>query len=114
MHDWYVSVMGWFLGKALANSDRLKTIIAGTIAAVLTKVTGAILIACAVCAAFITPDMVNQLSLWIAGATLAMLVSLTHRDVAAPGETVPGAAMALPDPPADALGVPGDPPVVKP
>ncbi len=95
MHDLYVKIVGWFLGRALANSDRLKVVVAGFIAkGLLTALAG-----CSVCALVLTPDLVQQLSMSIAGAVLVLVASLTSRDVAAPGQVVPGAAVDLVPPP---------------
>lgn len=88
MHDLYVKFMTSLAGAALAHSDRLKTIIGGLASIILVHV----LAGCAVCATVLTPDAVNQLSAAIGMGALALVASLTHRDVAAPGETVEGAA----------------------
>lgn len=92
MHDIYVKFMTWLAGEALANSDRLKTLIGGLLGAVLVKG----LAGCAFCSTFITPDDATKLAMAIVGSALAMVASLTKRDVAAPGQTVAGAAVPAP------------------
>ena len=105
--DWiYQKIVGFFLGEALANSDRVKVVIAGFIGkALLTVAAG-----CAVCAALLTPEIVSQLTNLIAGAVVTLVAALTHRDVAAPGQTVPGAAVDIGPPPP----LPDDPALVPP
>ncbi len=89
MHDLYVKFMIWAAGASLANSDRLKTVIAGFLVVGIAK----LLAGCAICSTFLTPDVIDQLTKGIAGAVVLLVISLTHRDVAAPGQTVPGAAV---------------------
>lgn len=87
----YTKIMGWILGEALANSDRIKVIVAGAISTLILNLAAT----CAACQPFLTPDLVNRLSMTIAGFVVTMVASLTHRDVAAPGEVVAGAAIPI-------------------
>lgn len=89
MNAIYTKIMSWLVGEALANSDRIRVALAGVIATLILQG----LASCQVCATFLTPDKVQALSLTIAGTVVTLVLSLTHRDVAAPGETVAGAAV---------------------
>lgn len=99
----YTQVMSWLVGEALANSDRIKVTVAGIVTAVLVQVAGA----CPACAPFLTPEVKAWICNAIAGAVVTLVAALSHRDVAAPGQTVDGAAVPLPLPPALPDGVPG-------
>lgn len=101
----YTKMMTWALGEALAHSDRVKSAVYGAVLSGLALVAGQ----CSVCNAFITPEVSHWLAGTIAGLAVAIIGGLSHRDVAAPGEFVSGGAQPMyPEPPADALGVPGD------
>lgn len=104
----YTKLMTWILGEALAHSDRIKVAVAGFITTLVLNLAGS----CAPCQAFLTPELVNKLSLSIAGLVVTLIAAISHRDVGAPGQVVPGAAewtapVDLPPAPDDALGVPG-------
>lgn len=79
-------------GEAAANSDRIKVAVVGAVTATLALV-GA---NCPVCNSILTP----QVSQWIAGTiatfTVTLILSLAHRDIAAPGQVVAGAATGTP------------------
>lgn len=103
----YTKVIGFFLGEALAHSDRIKVAIAGFLATAILQLSAA----CGFCQALLTPDLVDKLSMTIAGLVVTLIGGISARDTKTPAEAA-GADAFLPAPPADALGLPGDPPVI--
>lgn len=104
--DWlYTKMMSWAFGQAIANSDRIKIGIYSALASAAAMLAPA----CSFCPAILTPEVLHYIAAGIVTLAIKLIHSLDHRDIAAPGETVPGEAMPdgeLPPPPADALGVP--------
>ncbi len=107
----YTKIMAWLLGEAIANSDRIKLGLAGTISGVISAAFVLVIQRCTFCAEYLTPELAMKLAVMVAAAvwsvTLKLIHSLDHRDIAAPNEVVEGEAM--PEAPADANGVPGEP-----
>lgn len=89
MNTLYTKLMTWLIGEALANSDRMRVMAMGLAGVVFTRILGA----CPSCNMILTPDVVNAVTAAIGIAAVGMVGSLTHRDVGAAGETVPGAAV---------------------
>lgn len=106
MNTIYKMIMSWLLGDAMAHSDRIKTAVYGSIVSALVLVAGQ----CSVCNAILTPDVTKLIAGIIATCTVSIIAALSHRDVGAPGQWVPGAAQDDPAIPAAAL--PPPPPVV--
>jgi len=106
----YGKIMSWLVGEALANSDRIKIAVFGIVSTALVQIAAA----CPACGSFLTPDVKSWICNAIAGAVVTLILAITHRDIAAPGQTVPGAAVdaPLPPPPVTADGVPGVPPAL--
>ncbi len=95
--DWvYKKVMAWFVGEALANSDRVKTAIYTAVLAPIGAVFALAIARCQPCADFLTPELATKLALGVAATIVSLGIKLIHsldvRDVAAPGEVVEGAA----------------------
>ena len=84
----YTYIMKFLVGEALANSDRMKVGVMSVVTIALTNLAGA----CTVCQALLTPAVVNAISVTVGGWALSMILALTKRDVAAPGQSVAGAA----------------------
>ena len=91
-HTLLSALIKFFAGEAAANSDRIKVTLIGFIGVIITWVAAS----CPACQGFLTP----QAATWISGTIAAYVMSLVHslgnRDIAAPGETVPGAAVTAP------------------
>ena len=92
MHDLYVKFMTWVAGEALANSDRVKSLVAAGVGILLVKAIALY----PPLAPFLTPENQAYLCNVIAGAAATLVVSLSVRDVGAPGQSVPNAAAGTP------------------
>ena len=88
----YTKLMSFAIGEALGNSDRVRVMAVSLAGIIFTH----ILAACAVCNQILTPDVVRDLTIAIGGFAVTMVASLSHRDVGAPGQEVPGAAPVVP------------------
>ncbi len=102
MNTIYTKIMEFLIGKALANSDRIKVVVAGFVATALIQLGHS----CGFCGGILTPEVTDWLSKAVAGAVVTLVLAITHRDVAAPGQTV-GTDGSFPPPPVSPDGVPG-------
>lgn len=100
----YKKIMTWLFGAAIAHSDRIKVAVAGF----LTTLVLNFLKGCAVCQPFLTPELMDWLNKAILTAVGLLIAALSHRDIAAPDESVAGEAVDLPPAPKTADGLPGD------
>lgn len=101
MNKIYVKVMEFFVGRALANSDRVRAAFHAAVLSGLTMLAAN----CDFCNSILTKEVAQWIAGTIAALGIAVIAALTGRDVAAPDEVVDGEAM--PEPPSDALGTPG-------
>lgn len=109
----YTKIMNYLVGEALAKSDRIKVAVAGAISVVLTNLLGA----CQICQAILSPEVVNNISMTIAGTVVTLILSITHRDTLTPYETAAAGKAVAPMPPLkpltdEELKEIGDPPVL--
>ena len=92
MNYLYTKLMSWAVGEALANSDRVRVMAVALCGILFTR----ILAACPQCSMILTPDVVQALTVALGGAAVTLVAALSHRDVGAPGQVVPGAAPVVP------------------
>ena len=92
MNYLYIKLMSWAVGEALANSDRVRVMALALVGIFFTR----LLAACPQCSLILTPDVVNALTIALGGAAVTLVAALSHRDVGAPGQSVPGAAPVVP------------------
>ncbi len=89
----YKKLMTWAFSEAMAHSDRARVAVMGVATSVLTLIAAQ----CSPCQALLTPEVTHWIVGVIGTATVTVINSLGHRDVAGPNEIVPGEA--LPEPP---------------
>lgn len=89
LHNLWVKIKTFFIGEAAANSDRINAGILGVISIAFVNLASA----CPACAPYLTPTVTQTISYCILGIVGVLAHSLGIRDIGAPGETVPGAAV---------------------
>lgn len=92
METIYKKILTWALGEAMANSDRVKVAIGSVVGVLLVK----LLAYCPACSSFLTPENQTALTQVIEGAGALLIAAFSHRDIGAPGQSVPGAAAGTP------------------
>jgi hypothetical protein len=91
----YTQFMNFLFGQAVANSDRIKVAVMGVMGMALAWFAAL----CTPCKMIMTPELTTFICNWIGGLAVTVILGLTHRDIAAPGQTVPGAAVPAPPAP---------------
>jgi hypothetical protein len=88
MNKLYTKAMAFLVGDAAANSDRVKAGVISTVGIIAVQIAGA----CSACAMILTPAVVQNISIALGGMAVTLIAALSKRDIAVPGQSVPGAA----------------------